>query len=270
VNASWLTALEGRTIWEDDQTALIQGDAVNVLRTVPDSTVDLVLADPPYSSGGQFRGDRTQSTASKYVSSGSARQSIEDFTGDVRDQRAYFAWSTLWMSEAFRVLQTGRALVVFTDWRQLPTTTDAIQAGGFVWRGICVWDKIGGRPSAGVANGQVEYAVWGTKGPIDLGHDVYLPNILRASIPREARDLHQTPKPIELLAKLATLAPVGGVVLDPFTGSGSTLIAARHAGRRGIGVELNATHAATAMRRLETEARQLNLLEAQPDLGEAA
>lgn len=254
--------LSGEEMFADDLTVLMKGDALRVLEGLPNGSVDLVLADPPYSSGGAFRGDRAQSTATKYVSSDSARRSIEDFTGDVRDQRAYLAWSTMWLSEAYRVLQAGRACVVFTDWRQMPTTTDALQAGGFIWRGVCVWDKVGGRPAMGVSNGSVEYAVWGTKGPIDLGHDVYLPNIIRAGIPRDARDLHQTPKPLELLVKLATLAPPGGVVLDPFTGSGSTLIAARRAGRRGIGVELSGVHATTAATRILTETAQLNLLEA--------
>lgn len=259
--SGWISALDGRTIWEDDKSVLVQGDALRVLAGLPDGSVDLILADPPYSSGGAFRGDRAQNTGTKYVRSDSSRRSIEDFTGDVRDQRAYFAWSTLWMSEAYRVLKPGRATVVFTDWRQLPTTTDAVQAGGFVWRGVAVWDKIGGRPAAGIASGQVEYGVWGTKGPLDLGHWASLPNLIRASIPRDARDLHQTPKPVELLAKLCTLAPVDGVVLDPFTGSGSVLIAARRAGRRGIGVELSDTHAETARTRLEDEVSQLNLLD---------
>lgn len=253
--------LDGDTLYEDDRTVLLQGDALRVLAGMPNATVDLILADPPYSSGGQFRGDRAQSTATKYVNSDSARQSIEDFTGDTRDQRAYLAWSALWLSEAYRVLKPGRACVVFTDWRQLPITTDAIQAGGFVWRGVCVWDKINGRPGMGVAGGQAEYAVWGSRGPLDLGHDVYLPTIVRAGIPRDDRDLHQTPKPIELLAKLCQLAPPGGVVLDPFTGSGSTLVAARRSGRRGIGVELSHHHAATAAQRVEDETLQLELLE---------
>lgn len=256
--------LDGVTLFEDDRTVVMQGDALQVLQGIPNGAVDLILADPPYSSGGAFRGDRAQSTGTKYVSSDSSRQSIEDFTGDVRDQRAYLAWSTLWLSEAYRVLKPGRACVVFSDWRQLPTTTDAIQAGGFIWRGVCVWDKVGGRPGPGIAGGQTEYAVWGTRGPIDLGHEVYLPNIIRASIPRDDRDFHQTPKPVELLAKLATLAPPGGVVLDPFTGSGSTLVAARRVGRRGIGVELSHTHAATALHRITNETLQLDLL------GEAA
>jgi site-specific DNA-methyltransferase (adenine-specific) len=176
--------LNGRALYDDERTTLLQGDALRILAAQPNESVDLILADPPYSSGGAFRGDRTQSTAVKYVSSDSAAQAIEDFTGDVRDQRAYLAWSTLWLSEAYRALKPGRACCIFTDWRQLPTTTDAIQAGGFIWRGVCIWDKVGGRPLLGVANGQAEYVVWGTRGPTDLGHEVYLPNIIRASVPR--------------------------------------------------------------------------------------
>jgi site-specific DNA-methyltransferase (adenine-specific) len=159
-----ITCLNGVVLYENDRTAVTHGDALRVLARIPDASVDLILADPPYSSGGAFRGDRAQSTSTKYISSDSTRKSIEDFTGDVRDQRAYLAWSTLWLSEAYRVLIPGRACVVFTDWRQLPVTTDAIQAGGFIWRGVIVWDKIGGRPTLGAANGQVEYAVWARRG----------------------------------------------------------------------------------------------------------
>lgn len=256
----WTTALAGRSLFDDERTALIRGDAVQVLRETPDESVDLILADPPYSSGGQFRGDRMGSTSQKYVSSDSGAQAIEDFTGDNRDQRAYFAWSSLWLAEAHRVLKPGRACCVFTDWRQMPTTTDALQAGGFVWRGVCIWDKVGGRPLLGIANGQAEYVVWGTKGPTDLGHEIYLPNILRFRVPTEERGLHQTPKPVELLARLCELAPPRGVVFDPFTGSGSALIAARRTGRRGVGVELSEAHAETALQRIRTESTQLDLL----------
>lgn len=255
------TDLDGQTLYEDDATVVSNGDAIRVLASLPDATVDLVLADPPYSSGGQFRSDRMQGTSSKYVSSDSHRRAIADFAGDNRDQRAYLAWSMMWLSEAYRALKPGRACVVFTDWRQLPITSDALQAGGFVWRGVFVWDKVGGRPAVGIASGQAEYAVWGTRGPLDLGHHVCLPNIVRAGIPRSARELHQTPKPVDMLAKLCELAPPGGVVVDPFTGSGSTLVAARRTGRRAIGVELSDVHAETAVARVREEADQLSLLE---------
>ena len=239
---------------------LVHGDALRVLIELPNDSFDLVLADPPYSTGGAFRGDRAQALPrAKYSSSDSfAASLLADFTGDNRDQRSYLAWSTLWLGEARRVLRPGRACAVFTDWRQLPTTTDALQAAGFVWRGLAVWDKTQGRPSPGIANGQCEYVVWGTKGPIDLGHEVYLPTVLRARIPRDER-LHITPKPLELLGQLVQLAPPQGIVLDPFCGSGSVAVAAHRHGRRSISVEMADEYVDVTRSRLAGVVDQLTL-----------
>lgn len=238
---------------------LVHGDALRVLIDMPNDCVDLVLADPPYSSGGAFRGDRAGATArAKYSSADSmAAALLDDFSGDNRDQRSYLAWSTLWMGEARRVLRPGRAIAVFTDWRQLPTTTDAIQAAGFVWRGIAVWDKVSGRPSPGISNGVNEYIVWGSNGPLDLGHEVYLPNTIRAAIPRNER-LHLTTKPLGLLGHLVQLAPPDGVVLDPFCGSGSVGVAAKNHGRRSISMEITEEYSAVAAQRLSGELQQLD------------
>lgn len=63
--------------------------------------------------------------------------------------------------------------------------------------------------------------------------------------------LHPTQKPVEVLKPLvAAFSPPSGLVLDPFCGSGSTLVGARDAGRAYLGIELDATHHATATRRL--------------------
>lgn len=99
------------------------------------------VTDPPYSSGGAFRGDRVKGTAAKYVSTGSANKGLPGFDGDVRDQRSFTLWTALWSSEAWRCAADGCHLVAFSDWRQLPALCDAVQAGGWLWRGICVWDK---------------------------------------------------------------------------------------------------------------------------------
>ena len=60
----------------------------------------------------------------------------------VQNERGSFGYRcALWLSECLRVAKAGAPICVFTDWRQLPTTTDVLQAGGFVWRGLVVWDK---------------------------------------------------------------------------------------------------------------------------------
>ena len=74
--------------YQDDWVALHGGDALAVLSSLENGSVDAVVTDPPYSSGGMVRGDRTMSTVSKYVTSGNARRDeLVDFSGDGRDQR---------------------------------------------------------------------------------------------------------------------------------------------------------------------------------------
>src|SRR5437763_1983588 len=119
---------------------LRHGDALLLLREIEDESVDLLLTDPPYSSGGMFRGDRAgQSTSAKYVQTGTLAARA-DFDGDSRDQRGFLAWCSLWLAECWRTSRVGGSCLVFTDWRQLPTMTDAVQAGGWIWRGIIPWD----------------------------------------------------------------------------------------------------------------------------------
>lgn len=69
---------------------LYNGDCLEEVQKVPDRSVDMVLTDPPYSSGGLFAGNRKQSTRTKYCSeefNGSAR--FQNFSGDNMDQRSF-------------------------------------------------------------------------------------------------------------------------------------------------------------------------------------
>lgn len=236
-----------QTAYADDHTHLYHGDALDILRALPDECVDLTLADPPYSSGGLFRGDRMTDTRTKYVSS-DAQSAAESFAGDNRDQRAFHTWCVQWLAQCYRIQRTGTICALFTDWRQLPTVTDAIQVSGYIWRGVAVWRKPTGRPNLAIATGHTEFVVWGCKGRLDPGAEPYLPGVLEAAAPRDR--IHQTQKPLGLLEQLAGLCRPGGVILDPFAGSATTLVAARTQGRRGIGVELADHYAAAAADRL--------------------
>lgn len=235
----------------DDRVQLHRGDALAVLRDLPTASVDALITDPPYSSGGMVRGDRTATTRTKYVST-DAQRHTEDFTGDNRDQRAYGYWCALWLGEALRVVRPGGVAVLFTDWRQLPTTSDALQAGGWVWRGIVPWVKPDGtyRPQAGRFAAQCEYVVWGSSGPmpVRMGIDPTLPGFFHGRTPRDRA--HIAEKPFDVMRGLVRIAPPGGTVLDLFMGVGTTGAAAVAEGRRFIGAELVAAHYATAERRI--------------------
>jgi site-specific DNA-methyltransferase (adenine-specific) len=118
-----------------------------------------------------------------------------------------------------------------------------------VWRGVAVWDKgEGARPIPGF-RAQAEYVVWGTRGPAELD-GVYLPGVLRYPTVRAEKEWHSTAKPVALMEKLLEVVPAGGIVLDPFAGSGTTGLAATRTGRRAVLVEVDAVHERNAVDRL--------------------
>jgi site-specific DNA-methyltransferase (adenine-specific) len=230
------------------------GDSLEVLQQIT-ATVDAVVTDPPYSSGGQFRGDRMGSTSSKYQTTEN-RGIYAEFSGDNRDQRAYAHWCALWLSRCHAMTRQGGLVVAFTDWRQLPTTTDAIQAGGYVWRGLGVWDKTeAARPQKGRYRNQAEYFVWGSAGPMN-DEGPCAPGVFRYSANHEEKH-HIAGKPQRLLQDILTLC--GDVVLDPFMGSGTTGVACANLSKRFIGIEINPAHFEVACKRISAIAAQERL-----------
>lgn len=253
--------LAGRARW-----CVVEGDCLSVLQSIPDATIGAVVTDPPYSSGGQFRGDRAGTAADKYMTSSPSEEYLTaiggGFSGDNRDQRSFAFWCALWLSEAQRACVPGAPVVQFTDWRQLPITTDAIQAGGWVWRGIFVWDKgDGGRPQKGRFRASSEFGVWGSNGPMPLDGEC-LPGSFRTAAPPGAERVHLTQKPLDLMRVVVRVAKEDAIVLDPFCGSGTTGCAAIAEGRRFIGIERDAGHAQTARERLAAESQGLTLRQA--------
>lgn len=240
-------------VFQTKTGTLYQGACEEVFDALPPDSVDAIIADPPYSSGGFTRGDRNRPTTEKYQKTG-ALTYYPDFAGDNRDQLAYALWCADWLRRGLRVVRSGGFAVVWTDWRQLAATHVALQMGGWGLRGVAVWDKTeGARPQKGRFRNQCEYAVWGTKGPAPVEGEA-LPGCFRKmSVAREKR--HIAGKPVEIMAQLARICPPGGLVLDPFFGSGSTGVACESIGRRWIGVELEPEHIQIARERLAEPTR---------------
>lgn len=237
--------------------SVILGDALRVLPGLESGSFAAMVTDCPYSSGGATRGDRAASTKSKYVNSDSGTEYL-DFAGDSRDQRSFAHWAALWYIEALRLCEDGALLLSFTDWRQLPATTDAVQAGGWVWRGIVPWSKTNPRPQSGRPSAQCEYVVWGTKGPmVPWSGAPCVPGFYEMNTERER--LHIAQKPVALMASMCTLVRPEGAILDPFAGSGSTGVGAIRAGRRVVLVECMEANAEVIARRLEAEEAGLDL-----------
>jgi len=234
---------------------LYLGDCLEILPTLP--KVDAVITDPPYSSGGMVRGDRMNSTRNKYQSSDVDVEHPE-FTGDNRDQRGFHAWASLWLMHALSITAPGGVAILFSDWRQLPTMTDALQSGGWVWRGILPWDKVSARPMPNRFRAQCEFIAWGTNGPRDFSTDnaVYHPGILTERPPSNDERQHSTQKPVGIMETLVKIVPPAGIVVDPFMGSGTTGAACMSTGRLFVGVEKDPAYFDIACQRIENAQRQ--------------
>lgn len=233
---------------------LHHGDCLPVLASLPDASVDAIVTDPPYASGGCSTASRLRSTGDKYVHKATGRLDLPDFAGDQKDQRSWTYWMTCFLGEGLRIAAPGAVLFCFIDWRQLPSLTDAVQAAGWTWKGVVPWDKTErSRPQKGWFRSQCEYIVLAAKGSparLDIRGQSDAPcieGIARCAIERER--LHQTQKPVELLTWLLQAVRPGGTVLDPFMGSGTTGVACARTGHRFIGVEqVPAIHEVAAAR----------------------
>ncbi len=236
--------VEGRNV------ELIHGDSLSVIPSLK-GPFGAVITDPPYSSGAATLAGKQQGTAHKYTNTKDICP-LTDFEGDSLDQRSWARFMAEWLREARAKCVAGAPLCVFSDWRQLPALTDAIQWAGWCWRGIAVWNKPNCRPQRGRFRQQAEFVAWASNGPMPIDRNVgVLPGVLTCTQQQSNARLHQTQKPLDLMRQIVRITEPGGVILDPFAGSGSTLMAAAMEGYDSVGIELSAQYFNTAAKRIK-------------------
>jgi DNA modification methylase len=199
------------------------GDCVGLMGRLEAESVDFVLTDPPYITHYRDRSGRT-------------------VTNDDNDR-----WLGPAFAEIFRLLKPDSFCVSFYGWNQADRFIAAWRAAGFWLAGHIVFSK-SYASSIRLMRYQHEQAYLLAKG--DVPRPVApIPDVI--PFPYTGNRLHPTQKPIEALEPLIdAFCPPGSIVLDPFCGSGSTLIAARNTDRRFIGIELDPGHYLTASGRL--------------------
>ena len=231
------------------KATLYCGDVLEVLPQLDGGSFDALITDPPYSSGGIHKSDRSMAPSEKYAN----RIHYTDFSGDNRDQRSWAFWCTQWMAMSTRLVRPGGYFMVFSDWRQLPTLTDVLQAGGVLWRGLVVWDKTQSAraPHTGYFRHQAEYVLWGSNGKLPhCSHGGPFPGVITERvIPSEK--LHMTAKPVRLMQKLVRPLADDARVLDPFMGSGTTALPVLERGGSFTGIELTNQYFDIACARIE-------------------
>ena len=216
--------------YSDERVTLYHGDALVVMSHLDPGSIDAVLTDPPFSSGGRrenarsLRKSMTRATEDSDWIMGDA-MSTPGFTFLMRE--CGMAWR--------RLLVDGGHALAFIDWRMWGTMAAALESADLRQHPLLVWDK--GRLGMGaIFRNQHELIVHMSKGNPTAPQRRDVPNVLR--YPPTANENHPTEKPTTLLETLASVVtPPGGVLLDCFAGSGSSLVAAKQGGLRAIGIE---------------------------------
>lgn len=203
--------------------SIIHGDCIEAMQRLDAGSVAFILTDPPYIARYQSRDGRTV----------------------INDDNA--AWLVPAYTQMHRVLRPDAFCVSFYGWPKTDLFMAAWRNAGFRVSGHIVFRK---RYTSKTSFLQYrhEQAYLLAKGwpqkpaapPPDVLDWTYTGN-----------RLHPTQKPVGILRPLIeSFSSPGDTVLDPFCGSGSTLVAARELGRNYIGIELDPDHHSTAIQRL--------------------
>ena len=217
--------------YQDDIVTLYHGDAREVLPALDIAPV-VLLTDPPYSSGG-------------YQEAGKANGSIGTRGKAViaLDNMSTRGYQRL-MREVLRGCPSVDEAYIFTDWRMWVYTFDALEDGGWRVRNMLVWDK--GQMGMGMPwRNQHELIAYAKRTPTKI-MDGKRGNVL--CVKRSGNKMHPTEKPMDLCTALLDNSQPG-IVLDPFAGSGTTLVAAKLLGRQAVGIEMDERHVETAAKR---------------------
>jgi len=220
------TRLIIKPYFTDRAVSIFCGDCRDLLRALPSDSVDMVLTDPPYGVG--YRG--------RWGADSPA------IAGDEGPTIMLPAFTEIW-----RLLKPDSLCLSFYGWPHADEFLRTWKRIGFrpVSHIVCIKNNIG---LGYFSRSQHETAFLLAKGnprrPEPAMSDVF-------AWEREPCVFHPSQKPLQVISRLlSTFTDEGDLVLDPFMGSGTTLVAARSLGRRAIGIEIEERYCEIAAQRL--------------------
>jgi modification methylase len=257
-----LSAVPARAEWLD---TILKGDCVAALERLPEKSVDVIFADPPYNL--QLDGDLHRPDQSKVDAVDDAWDQFDSF-------EAYDAFTRAWLLAARRVLKPNGTIWVIGSYHNIFRVGAKMQDLGFWILNDVVWRKTNPMPNFRGRRFQNahETLIWASRDQSGKGY-TFNYDALKASnddlqmrtdwlfpictggerLKDENGDkVHPTQKPEALLARvmMASSKP-GDVILDPFFGSGTTGAVAKRLGRHFVGVEREQSYIDAATARID-------------------
>ena len=242
---------------------VIQGDCLEVLRELPEKSVDLIFADPPYNL--QLKGELRRPNLTRV-------EGVLDDWDRFDGFAAYDEFTTAWLSACRRVLKDHGTLWVIGTYHNIYRVGAILQDLGYWILNDVIWIKANPMPNfRGVrfTNAQ-ETLIWAQKkqgspytfnyqemkalnGDLQMRSDWILPLCTgKERMKVNGHKAHATQKPEALLRRvIASSSKPGDLVLDPFFGTGTTGAVAKKLDRNWIGIERDAQYVMLARQRIE-------------------
>lgn len=208
---------------------LRQGDCLEILKTIPSESIDLVVTDPPYRtiSGGN---------KSEKWKSGYAGSVLWKNDGKIFDNNNISFCD--WLPEIYRVLKNGTHFYCMTNVLNINKIIIEAERVGFYLHNILVWEKNTANANRWYMK-NCEFTLFFKKGKAKTINNPGSKMIHKFNNPI-GKKIHPTEKPVELMEFYVTNSSnKGDIVLDPFMGSGTTGIACINTERNFIGIELD-------------------------------
>lgn len=243
---------------------IIQGDCIEILKTFPDESVDLIFADPPYN---------LQLNQELWRPNLTLVDAVDDEWDQFPDFESYDHFSKAWLAECRRVLKSDGSIWVIGSYHNIFRLGNLMQNLGFWFLNDIVWIKSNPMPNfRGVRfTNAHETLIWACKQKkgkykfnyyamknlndgLQMRSDWKIPLCTGAErLKVNGKKAHSTQKPEALLLRviLSSTNP-GDIILDPFFGTGTTGTVAKKLNRHWIGIEVSSSYVELAQKRLDS------------------
>ena len=217
---------------------LMKGDCLEMMKTIPDGSVDLCISDIPYKLTGGGKGDGVNSKRPKGILTDNKQlMQVPKFED--------------WLPELYRVMKNGTHIYLMCNFKNLNDLMNKSSKVGFKHINLLVWEKNNCTPSQFYMK-NCEYTLLLRKGSSKYINDIGGSKTVHKFDNIIGNKIHPTEKPVELMEfYLKNSSNVGDVVLDMFMGSGSTGVASVNTNRSFIGIELDENYFNIAEKRIQ-------------------